>query len=83
MSPVSLSYQLILFITRPINRSHDVIDQLMTVITFLDDYFSYCRVAFLCKKTDVTEAIKAVSSCGQISLSTLLNACILIMEESI
>ena len=30
------------------------------VITFLDDYFSYCRVAFLCKKSDATEAIKAV-----------------------
>jgi len=30
------------------------------VITFLDDYFSYCRVAFLCKKSDVAKAIKAV-----------------------
>jgi len=30
------------------------------VITFLDDYFSYCRVAFLHKKLDVAEAIKAV-----------------------
>jgi len=30
------------------------------VITFLDDYSSYCRVAFLCKKSDATEAIKAV-----------------------
>jgi len=30
------------------------------VITFLDDYSSYYRVAFLCKKSDATEAIKAV-----------------------
>ena len=30
------------------------------VITFLDDYSSYCRVAFLCKKSDAVEAIKAV-----------------------
>ena len=30
------------------------------VITFLDDYSSYCRVAFLCKKSDAIEAIKAV-----------------------
>jgi len=30
------------------------------VITFLDDYFSYCRVAFLCKKSDAAKAIKAV-----------------------
>jgi len=30
------------------------------VITFLDNYSSYCRVAFLCKKSDATEAIKAV-----------------------
>jgi len=30
------------------------------VITFLDDYSSYCRVAFLCKRSDATEAIKAV-----------------------
>ena len=30
------------------------------VITFLDDYSSYCRVAFLCKKSDAAEAIKAV-----------------------
>jgi len=30
------------------------------VITFLDDYFSYCRVAFLHKKSDAAEAIKAV-----------------------
>jgi len=30
------------------------------VIIFLDDYFSYCRVAFLHKKLDVAEAIKAV-----------------------
>jgi len=30
------------------------------VITFLDDYFSYCRVAFLRKKSDAAEAIKAV-----------------------
>jgi len=30
------------------------------VITFLDDYSSYCRVAFLRKKSDAIEAIKAV-----------------------
>ena len=30
------------------------------VITFLDDCSSYYRVAFLCKKSDATEAIKAV-----------------------
>jgi len=30
------------------------------VITFLDNYSSYCRVAFLHKKSDATEAIKAV-----------------------
>ena len=30
------------------------------VITFLDDYSSYCRVAFLHKKSDTAEAIKAV-----------------------
>jgi len=30
------------------------------VITFLDDYFSYCRVAFLRKKSNAAEAIKAV-----------------------
>ena len=30
------------------------------VITFLDDYSSYCRVAFLCKKSDAVKAIKAV-----------------------
>ena len=30
------------------------------VITFLDDYSSYCRVAFLHKKSDAAEAIKAV-----------------------
>jgi len=30
------------------------------VITFLDDYFFYCRVAFLHKKSDAAEAIKAV-----------------------
>jgi len=30
------------------------------VIIFLDDYFSYCRVAFLCKKSDTAEAIKAI-----------------------
>jgi len=30
------------------------------VITFFDDYSSYCRVAFLCKKSDAAEAIKAV-----------------------
>jgi len=30
------------------------------VITFLDDYFSYCRVAFLCKKSHAAEAIKAI-----------------------
>jgi len=30
------------------------------VITFLDDYSSYCRVAFLYKKSDAAEAIKAV-----------------------
>jgi len=30
------------------------------VITFLDDYSSYCRVAFLRKKSNATEAIKAV-----------------------
>jgi len=30
------------------------------VITFLDDYSSYCKVAFLCKKSDAAEAIKAV-----------------------
>jgi len=30
------------------------------VITFLDDYSFYCRVAFLCKKSDAAEAIKAV-----------------------
>jgi len=30
------------------------------VITFLDNYSSYCRVAFLHKKSDAAEAIKAV-----------------------
>jgi len=30
------------------------------VITFLDDYSSYCRVAFLCKKSNAIKAIKAV-----------------------
>jgi len=30
------------------------------VITFLDDYSSYCKVAFLHKKLDAVEAIKAV-----------------------
>jgi len=30
------------------------------VITFLDDYFSYCRVAFLHKRSDAAKAIKAV-----------------------
>ena len=30
------------------------------VITFLNDYSSYCRVAFLHKKSDAAEAIKAV-----------------------
>ena len=30
------------------------------MITFLDDYSSYCRVAFLRKKLDAAEAIKAV-----------------------
>jgi len=30
------------------------------VIIFLDDYSSYCRVAFLRKKSDVAEAIKAI-----------------------
>ena len=30
------------------------------MITFLDDYSSYCRVAFLHKKSDTIEAIKAV-----------------------
>jgi len=30
------------------------------VITFLDDYFSYYRVAFLHKKSNAVEAIKAV-----------------------
>jgi len=30
------------------------------VITFLDDYSSYCRVAFLRKRSDTIEAIKAV-----------------------
>jgi len=30
------------------------------VITFLNDYSSYCRVAFLRKKSDAAEAIKAV-----------------------
>jgi len=30
------------------------------VITFLDDYSSYCRVAFLRKKSDAAEAVKAV-----------------------
>jgi len=30
------------------------------VIIFLDDYSSYCRVAFLRKKSDAAEAIKAV-----------------------
>jgi len=30
------------------------------VITFLDDYSSHYRVAFLCKKSDAAEAIKAV-----------------------
>jgi len=30
------------------------------VIIFLNDYFSYCKVVFLCKKSDATEAIKAV-----------------------
>jgi len=30
------------------------------VITFLDDYSFYCRVAFLHKKSDAAEAIKAV-----------------------
>jgi len=30
------------------------------VITFLDNYSSYCRVAFLCKKSDAAEVIKSV-----------------------
>jgi len=30
------------------------------MITFLDDYSFYCRVAFLHKKSDAAEAIKAV-----------------------
>jgi len=30
------------------------------VITFLDDYSSYCRVPFLHKKLDAAKAIKAV-----------------------
>jgi len=30
------------------------------VIIFLDDYSFYCRVAFLCKKSDAAEAIKVV-----------------------
>jgi len=30
------------------------------VITFLDNYSSYCRVTFLHKKSDAAEAIKAV-----------------------
>jgi len=30
------------------------------VITFLNDYFSYCRVAFLHKKSNAAKAIKAV-----------------------
>jgi len=30
------------------------------VITFLDDYSFYCRVAFLCKKLDAAGAIKAI-----------------------
>ena len=30
------------------------------MITFLDDYSSYYRIAFLCKKSDAAEAIKAV-----------------------
>jgi len=30
------------------------------VITFLDDHSSYCRVAFLCKKSDTAEVIKSV-----------------------
>jgi len=30
------------------------------MITFLDDYSFYCRVAFLCKKSDAAKAIKAV-----------------------
>jgi len=30
------------------------------VITFLDDCSSYCRIAFLRKKSDAAEAIKAV-----------------------
>ena len=30
------------------------------MITFLNDYFSYCRVAFLHKKSDTAEAIKAI-----------------------
>jgi len=30
------------------------------VITFLNDYSSYYRVAFLCKKSDAAEAIKAI-----------------------
>jgi len=30
------------------------------VITFLDDYSSHCRVAFLHKKSDAAEEIKAV-----------------------
>jgi len=30
------------------------------VITFLNDYSSYCRAAFLYKKSDIAEAIKAV-----------------------
>ena len=30
------------------------------VITFLDDYFSYCNIAFLYKKSEATEAIKSI-----------------------
>ena len=30
------------------------------VITFLDDYSSYCNIAFLCKKSEAVEAIKLI-----------------------
>ena len=53
------------------------------VITFLDDYSSYCRVAFLRKNQMLQKQLKLFSSCGRILLPTLLNACILIIGKSI
>jgi len=50
------------------------------VITFLDDYSSYCRVAFLYKKSDATEAIKAVF---QLWSNTTFHSVKLIIGESI